>query len=194
MSQPTGIILGNGGYPAAGKTGVGESECPDNNFCTPKHGQKGAQNEANAIFDRAVRCAIEQDRPEAARLYKQAADMGHADATHNLAVCHALGLGVEQDRPEAARLYKQAADMGHANAIHNLAACYALGLGVDRDDDEAVKLYIKAANMGNRDSLLTLADRYKKGRGVKQDNDEADRLLRIAEETNPATKEKDQTS
>ena len=60
------------------------------------------------------------DDKEAARLYKLAADQGHALAQYNLGGCYNTGRGVPQDDNEAARLYKLAADQGHAQAQQRL--------------------------------------------------------------------------
>ena len=67
---------------------------------------------------------VEQDYKEAARLFRQAADLGDADAIKNLGVCYEYGRGVGKDYKEAARLYRQAADLGDADAIKNLGICY----------------------------------------------------------------------
>ena len=61
-----------------------------------------------------------QDDAEAVRLYRLAADQGHADAQYNLGVMYANGQGVAQDDAEAVRLYRLAADQGDADAQYNL--------------------------------------------------------------------------
>ena len=56
-----------------------------------------------------------QDECEAARLYKLAADKGHAGAQVNLGVFYEQGRGgLLKDDREAARLFKLAADQGNA--------------------------------------------------------------------------------
>lgn len=54
---------------------------------------------------------MKQDYAEAVRLYRRAADLGHAAAISNLGLCYANGEGVEQDHKEAVRLFRQAADL-----------------------------------------------------------------------------------
>jgi hypothetical protein len=54
-----------------------------------------------------------QDHAEAARLYRLAAEQGHAEARVNLGMMFEKGLGVVQDHAEAARLYRLAAEQGH---------------------------------------------------------------------------------
>ena len=44
-----------------------------------------------------------QDNTNAARLYRLAADQGHADGQNNLGVMHQNGTGVPQDETEATR-------------------------------------------------------------------------------------------
>lgn len=53
------------------------------------------------------------DVREAARLYRIAADAGHAPAQCQLGLCYANGRGVPQDCCEAARLFRIAADQGN---------------------------------------------------------------------------------
>jgi TPR repeat protein len=51
---------------------------------------------------------VPQDKARAARLYKQAADQGHANAQYNLGVCYERSKGVRYDTGEAVALYRLA--------------------------------------------------------------------------------------
>jgi hypothetical protein len=55
---------------------------------------------------------VAEDYAEAVRLYRLAADQGHAGAQNNLGSMIEIGLGVAQDRAEAIRLYRLAAAQG----------------------------------------------------------------------------------
>jgi TPR repeat protein len=61
-----------------------------------------------------------QDRAEAARWYRKAADQGHALAQYNLGLLYANGRGVAQDKAQA-RAWMQKAAAGYENAKKWLA-------------------------------------------------------------------------
>ena len=90
---------------------------------------------------------VTQDCTEAARLYKLAADQGHARGQHNLGVVHFTGFGARQNFQEAMRhrLYTLAADQGHVDAQFKLAAMYQCGIGVAPNPDEARRWFDSAA-------------------------------------------------
>jgi TPR repeat protein len=78
---------------------------------------------------------VSQDKVQAARLFRQAADQGHANAQCCLGICYKEGggvpqEGVPQDKAQAARLYRQAADQGHAKAQYHLGVHYEQGRAV----------------------------------------------------------------
>jgi TPR repeat protein len=123
---------------------------------------------------------VKQDFGEAARLYRNAADQGHARAQCNLGCAYEHGQGVKQDFGEAARLYRKAADQGDASAQCNLGAMYNSGQGVKQDFDEAARLFRKAADQGDADAQSNLGLMYAEGQGVKQDFGEALRWFRKA--------------
>jgi TPR repeat protein len=64
---------------------------------------------------------VAKDEHEAVRLFRLAADQGHAEARYNLGVCYSNGEGVAKDEHEAIRLFRLAADQGHAGARYNLS-------------------------------------------------------------------------
>ncbi|MEX0959351.1 MAG: tetratricopeptide repeat protein [Burkholderiales bacterium] len=76
---------------------------------------------------------------EAATLWLQAAERGHARAQNGLGVLYEEGLGVERDLREAARWFRESSENGYALAMHNLGLLYRDGNGVPRDDVEAHK-------------------------------------------------------
>jgi hypothetical protein len=123
---------------------------------------------------------VDQDRVEAVRLYRLAANQGYANAQCNLGVCYQKGTGVDQDFAEAARLYRLAADQGDANAQINLGICYKNGSGVDQDHAEAARWYRLAADQGDAGAQYNLGVCYEDGTAVDRDHTEAVRWYRLA--------------
>ena len=69
---------------------------------------------------------VEKDLVQAAVLFRQAADQGHAAAQNHLGWCYEKGQGVEKDLVQAAVLYRQAADQGGARCELNPRGSTAL--------------------------------------------------------------------
>lgn len=82
---------------------------------------------------------------EAARLFRKAADRGHAAASRALGVLYARGDGVEQDFEKAVTWARKAADQADVFALYNLGYYYRNGLGVPKDIEEAIEWWEKAA-------------------------------------------------
>lgn len=99
---------------------------------------------------------LADDVAESARLLRQAAELGDADAQCDLGdaysglfeLCEAVG---GQNEKEAFRWYKLAAEQGHATAQRNLGYCYYRGEGVPKDKKEAAKWWRLAAEQGDED-------------------------------------------
>jgi TPR repeat protein len=123
----------------------------------------------------------EQDRAEAVKWYKKAAEQGLASAQYNLGLKYDKGEGVEQDRTEAAKWYRKAAEQGLASAQYNLGLKYDKGEGVEQSKEKAVRWYRKAARQGFASAQCNLGYMYDIGEGVRQSKGEAIRLYRLAE-------------
>ena len=67
---------------------------------------------------------VTQDKKEAVKWYRLAAEQGHALAQYNLGVSYDNGEGVTQDKEEAAKWYHLAAEQGDAWAQNNLGLLY----------------------------------------------------------------------
>jgi len=91
---------------------------------------------------------VPQDDREAARLFRRAANKGHADAQCELEACYRLGKGMPQDDDEAARLYRRAADQGHTLGQFNCGKCHDQEKGVPQDYREAARSYGLATEQG----------------------------------------------
>jgi TPR repeat protein len=121
-----------------------------------------------------------QDRREAARLFRLAADQGHAKAQFNIALCYARGEGVPQNHSEAARYSRLAADQGLAQSRYYIASCYAKGEGVLQNFGKAARYFRLAADQGHASAQCDYAQICSHGQGVHQDYGECARYHRLA--------------
>lgn len=113
------------------------------------------------ILDRA-------DFPEeAARLYREAAAQGDAEAHAGLGNLHLAGRGISKDEKQAVVHFSKAAELGHVPSIHALADAYLRGqMGLDkasRDDSRAVAVLRQAAEKGHLPAAEALALAYRSG-------------------------------
>ena len=86
---------------------------------------------------------------DAIPLYRQAAELGHANAQHNLGLCYEKGYGVTQDYDQALLWYRKAAEQGDADSQNSIGYLHEFGLGVPTNITEAFRWYNKAAENGN---------------------------------------------
>ena len=90
------------------------------------------------------------DLDETARIWRDLAEAGDANAQVGLAGLHLAGNGVPRDSVEAARLYRLAAEQGDSNGQLNLGRLYLDGVGVQQDKAAAYAWLTLAANQGRR--------------------------------------------
>ena len=114
-----------------------------------------------------------QDKKTAAKLFREAAELGHIKAHFSLGACYYNGDGVQQDKEEAVKWFRKAAELGDAESEYTLGMCYTDGVGVLKDKMEAVKWYRKAAERGYAEAQFNLGCCYRDGIGVTQDKIEA---------------------
>ena len=96
---------------------------------------------------------MKQNRIEAAKYFKLAADQGYPRAQHNLGNVYRQGEGVPQDDAEAVKYFKLAAGQGHALAALNLGSFYYHGICVAQNNAEASKCYQLAAVQSQKVSI-----------------------------------------
>lgn len=94
-------------------------------------GDDYAQGLLGLMYDRGD--GVPQDKVEAVRWYRMAADQGNVVGQVSLGLMYLKGDGVPQDKVEAVRWYQMAADQGYAQAQTKLGAMYFLGEGVAQD-------------------------------------------------------------
>ena len=143
------------------------------------------------LYNRGVRLyrgdATVQDFATAAKLFREAADLGHSGAQHNLAVFYLNGFGVDKNVEQAAVLLRKAAEQGLAEAQFKLASLYATGVGLTQDLHQAAAWVRKAAEQGHTEAEYNLATLLVSGRGAEPNLAEAIQWYRKAAEKGKAT-------
>jgi TPR repeat protein len=134
----------------------------------------------NALVESGIKSFNSGDYVDALKLYKRAADEGHAVAQNNVGVMYAEGQGVPQDYAEAVKWYRLASQQGLAIAQKNLGGLYNGGQGVSQNYVEAVKWYRLAAQQGLAEAQYNLGTMYERGQGVSQNYVEAVKWYRLA--------------
>jgi len=141
--------------------------------------QRGGEppHDAEGLYTAALRLDAGDGTPEdpvgAARLFEQAAELGHVNAMVRLGELREQGRGVPTDPAAAARLYKRAGALGSARALTRLAAMSLDGHGVAQDNHEAAALYRQAAALGSPAAAYALARMLDKGIGMPRQLGEA---------------------
>lgn len=107
------------------------------------------QIERDIAYD-AARAALKTgDCDEAIRQFMRAAELGSADAAHNLAVMYETGDGVEKDEKEAFRWRVKAAELGRPDDMYVVA----LGYGDNQDFTQAL-FWAKKAKQAQEEGKL----------------------------------------
>lgn len=149
--------------------------------------------DADALFHRGNKyynlglASYPQDYPEAARLFRMAAELNHPNAVFRLSIMYDDGKGMARDEAEAVRLYRRAAELNHPAATFVLGSMYENGRGVARNEAEAVRLYREAAALEHSGACFQLGEKYMFGKGVEQDYAEAVHFYRLAAQMNDVT-------
>jgi TPR repeat protein len=78
-------------------------------------------------YKEASAASFRGDYPTALRLFRSAADLGHAGAQFSLGEAYRHGFGVEKNDAEALKWYRLAADQGDAWGQHSVGLMYATG-------------------------------------------------------------------
>jgi TPR repeat protein len=92
---------------------------------------------------------IPEDKTEAMKWFRKAAEQGHLDAHTFLGDMYFQGDGVPQDCAEAVEWYRKPAEQGDDVAQFKLGEMYEEGKGVQKDMTEATKWIRKAAEQGH---------------------------------------------
>jgi uncharacterized protein len=96
-----------------------------------------------ALYEQAYKFdsgdGVPRDSVKAVAMYRQAADLGHADAMLRLGYLYENGRAVPLDHAQATEWYRRATDLGQSKAMFMLGVCYWAGRGVPADQVEAYK-------------------------------------------------------
>ncbi len=122
------------------------------------------------------------DPEKAAELFRQAAELGNADAQNSLGYMYLHGKGVPGDAAKAEELFLQAADQGHKDALFNLGTVYRDGVNAEPDLTKAEEMFRRAADMGDTEALYCLGKLYQNSRWERYNLAEAAELFRQAAE------------
>lgn len=104
---------------------------------------------------------------QAAKLYRQCADMGNDDCQLAIGQLYEFGDGVPKDARQAAAWYRKSADQGNPIGQKTLGLLHELGKGVPENWAEAFRLYFKGAEKF-QDSAFAVGRMYEFGMSVPQ--------------------------
>jgi uncharacterized protein len=119
-------------------------------------GDADAQSKLGVMYASGV--GRKQDRKEALRWYRRAAEQGNPVGEWNLAFMYVKGEGVATDFHEARKLFRKAAEGGLPNAQYDLGIMLLDGLGGNPDRVEAEKWFRLAAARGYREANKILKE------------------------------------
>ena len=123
--------------------------------------------EEAAKLRRAGRDAFQKkDYAAAVGYYRQAADLGDAEAQFLLGNRYYNGQGVSKDKEQAFYWYEKAARQGNTDAQTLLGLCYLNGDGVKQNEDKGIYWLSLAADQGNASAKLSFGLCYIDGTGV----------------------------
>jgi len=169
------------GAPGAAAPKAPKLEIPIVNPSAPADAKSDSQmkspvGRAQDLYTQALDKRAEHKPDQAAELFRQAAEVGNADAMEELGESYRTGEGVTQSGLEAERWFLRAAVIGNSNAMVSLGGLYLLGDGVEQNDKEAAKYFQRATDAGNSAGMYDLASLYEEGRGVPRDANKARQL------------------
>lgn len=131
-------------------------------------------------FDEGLPLYKARNYTAAARLFLQAAEMGHPRAQLQIGYQYEHGEGVPKNDAEAVKWYHKAAEQGDATAQSNLGSMYEEGTGTPENWAEAVKWYQRSAQQGHASGQFRLGRMYQFGTGVAQNRAQAVALFEKA--------------
>lgn len=98
------------------------------------------------------------------------ANVGDAEAQHELGDMYYFGQGVRRDYAQAAIWYRKAAEQGNHDSQYRIGVLYQFGWGVPRDDAQAFVWIKKSAEQEDANAERLLSVCYAKGLGVPKDD------------------------
>ena len=92
---------------------------------------------------------VPENKAEAVKWYRLAAEKGFAQAPTNLGFMYRYGIGVPENDAEAVKWFRLGAEQGSAAAQHSLGFMYEKGDGVPQNNIRAYVWYSVAATQGH---------------------------------------------
>jgi len=130
---------------------------------TAEQGDPEAQFDLGCAYDLGE--GVPEDKAEAAKWYRLAADQDHAKAQYYLGnAYHRIGDGVEEDHADMVKWFLMAIDTGleeegdQAEVYFHLGQAYDQGKGVPEDKAEAAEYYRLAAELGHVEAQSKLGE------------------------------------
>lgn len=176
-----------------GKGSIADQSPNTENVSLPELCLRAEEGDADAQYAAAMQF-LENNRSEAQRYLRMAAEQGHAMACYQLARTMLpdtldYGCAVYEEQPtyqEAVTLLKNAVDCSCAPAAELLARCYLYGLGVAHDREQAEKNFERAVRFSTpeqaAEQMLQLALRYAEGEDIDKSLGKAFSWVRKAEQ------------
>lgn len=87
---------------------------------------------------------VAQDLTQAAKYYRQGAELGNASCQNSLGVMYLNGNPMPRDLKQGFEWTRKSALQGHGLAMYNLGRCYQFGHGVADDMSKAIEWYEKS--------------------------------------------------
>jgi TPR repeat protein len=140
---------------------------------------KAAKEERDPRGMNALAVVYENDERMHARYYwarhwyREAAELGYAEAMRNLARHYRTGLGVPRSDSAALKWYRDAVDAGSVDALAEIGAMYEQGVAGRKDIAEAVRWYRRAAAAGSPLGMYAMGRAYQGAVGVPRDYEQA---------------------
>jgi TPR repeat protein len=126
---------------------------------------------------------LTENLPAALATYRQAADLGSAEAMYELGQCYEFGIGVPKDETTAAKWFRQSAEKGYSEAQFSIGVSHAKAQdGFPQDYPQALQWLQKAAAQNHPQALFWMGNMYEEGWGVPKDLVEAEFWFALARE------------
>ena len=116
-------------------------------------------DDVEAIYQKGWEAHQDEDWPEAAKYYKEAAECGHTAAMESLGEFYIGGFGVKVDHEEGLMWLERAADQGSADACFALGDYYFKGYGKEPNHLLAKDWWEKAIDLGS-DAAEMIYEKY----------------------------------
>lgn len=96
---------------------------------------------------------VKEDKAEAAKWYRKAAEQGYAEAQYRLGNMYRGGHVVKMNKAETVKWYRKVAEQGNSTAQYMLGIMYEKGEGVKQDYKTAYMWYFLASLSGGNNSI-----------------------------------------